>query len=205
MGRHKEFERADVLDKAMRLFWRKGFGATSVQDLVDAMGVNRASLYDSFGDKHDLFLAAIDHYVERVSHRRLAKLAIPGPPLQVLRAFFDDLVTVSFGRERHLGCLLTNSAIELAPHDRVVELRLHEALGTIEDSFYRLLVRAKSEGALEPSRDLRALARYLTGAVQGLRVLVRAKADEATLRDVVTVTLAAVERPPDSSLPGALN
>ena len=195
MGRHKEFVHDQVLSEAMRLFWRKGYGGTSVQDLVDAMGINRASLYDSFGDKHELFMAAIDHYVAQVSHKRLAKLAVPGPPLEVLRGFFDHLVSVSLGRERYLGCLLTNSAVELAPHDRMVERRLREAIGTIEESFYQLLCRAQSEGTLDSTRDARALARYLTGAVQGLRVLVRAKADEATLRDVVAVTLSTLESP----------
>ncbi|MEM7225802.1 MAG: TetR/AcrR family transcriptional regulator [Pseudomonadota bacterium] len=194
MGRHKAFEHDQVLDKAMRLFWRKGYEATSVQELVSAMGINRASLYDSFGDKHDLFMATIDHYVEHVSHKRLAKLKRPGPPLEILAGFFDDLIAVSLGRERYLGCFLTNSAVELAPHDRIVEQRLRLAIGNIEESFYVLLCRAQSEGTLDPRRDARALARYLTGAVQGLRVLIRAKADPAVLHDVVRVTLAAVEQ-----------
>lgn len=192
MARPKAFVEEEVLERAMRLFWRQGYEATSVQALVEATGINRASLYGTFGDKHGLFLAAVDRYLETVSAKRQAILEEPGPALAALRRYFEELIAFSLGEGRRLGCLITNAAIELAPRDRATEERLRDSLSRVEDAFYRVLRRAQSQGELAGDRDPRALARFLAGVVQGLRVMARLDPQEDRLRDVVETGLAAV-------------
>lgn len=195
MARPKTFDRDAVLDKAMRVFWRQGYEATSVRDLVTATGINRASMYDTFGDKRGLFLASVDRYVNAITAMRLGMLDAPGPALATLRAFFDDLIRFSIGEGRRLGCMMTNTSVELAPHDEEIGTLMAEALGRVEDAFFRLLTRAEAQGEIPPGRDLRAHARFLLATLNGLRVLARAKPDEAALRDVVETALVAVEGP----------
>lgn len=173
----------------MAVFWHKGYAATSIQDLVEATGVNRASLYGAFGDKHRLFLAAIDRYAARSKGERLALLERPGPVKPLIRAFFDDLIVRTQGEGRCLGCLLTNSAVELAPHDPLIRARLRDGFLTVEQGFEVTLRRGQRTGEIAPEKDPKALARFLLGLVQGLRVLARSDAEEATLRDIVEVGL----------------
>lgn len=194
MARHKEFDRATVLDQAMRAFWRRGYEATSIQDLVEATGINRASMYDSFGDKHGLFQAAVQHYIANVSGPRLKRLEAEGSAVAAIRGYFEELAAFSAGEGRDLGCLITNSAVELAPHDPVVAETLRQSLAKVEDAFYRALLRARAGGEVPEDMDLRATARFLTATVNGVRVLARANPDPGTLRDVVATALAILER-----------
>ncbi len=193
MARHKEFDRELVLDGAMGVFWRKGYEATSVEDLVAATGINRASMYNTFGDKRGLFLAAVDHYLAKVIAERLAILLDPVSAKQSIRRYFEGVLSFSLGEGRRLGCLLTNSAVEMAPRDGFVGERLRQCLARVEEAFREVIERGQKQGEIEADKDPRALARFLMGAVQGLRVLARADADEATLRDVVDVTLATLD------------
>lgn len=195
MARPKAFREDEVLDRAMRLFWQQGYEATSIQALVEQTGVNRASLYGAFGDKHGLFLAAVDRYLATVSAERQAILDRPGSARAALEAYFEDLIAFSLGSGRRLGCLITNAAIELAPRDRQTEERLRESLSRVEDAFYRLLRRAQSQGELAAERDARALARFFTGLVQGLRVVARLDPQEDRLRDIVETGLSLIGPP----------
>ena len=195
MARPKTFDRDEVVDRAMRVFWRRGYEATSVRDLVHATGINRASMYDTFGDKRGLFLAAVERYVEAVSGPRLKLLDGPGSGLAAIRGFFDDLIDSSLGDGRRFGCLVTNTTIELAAHDDEVGAIMRTGLGRVEQAFRRTLERAGTEGELAPGQDLRALARFLLATVNGIRVLARANPDEAMLRDVVDTALSVLRRP----------
>ena len=192
MVRYATFDRDQVLDKAMALFWRQGFAASSVQDLVDATGLSRSSLYAAFGDKRGLFLAAVDRYVETASAQRIQALRTGRDPLASIRHFFDDLVAFSVGEGRRLGCLLTNEAVELAPSEPEFDRRFRASLAEVEKAFAEALGRAQRAGEIGAARDLRALSRMLTNTVQGLRVLARAGVDEPVLRDIVNETLAAI-------------
>ena len=193
MARQKEFDRDAVLEQAMLVFWRHGYEATSVQDLVTATGINRASMYGTFGDKRGVFLAAVDRYLEHVNAKRLAELRAPGPAKAAIRRYFDGLLVFAAGEGRRLGCLITNSAVELAPHDRQIGSCLRESLGRVEQAFHGVIERGQAQGEISPEKDPRALARFLVSTVQGLRVLSRADSEEAVLRDVVSVALAALD------------
>jgi TetR/AcrR family transcriptional repressor of nem operon len=194
VARHREFERDVVLDRAMRLFWSRGYEATSIQQLVARMGIQRGSLYGAFGDKRALFFAAMERYEQVMTARLLATLEAPGSGLAAIRRFFRLKVKAACERGRPRGCLVTNSATELAPGDRGAASRIGASLGKIEAAFQRTVVRAQQAGEIDPARDARALARFLTSSAQGLSVMAKASRDRATLDDVVRVTLEVVSR-----------
>lgn len=187
MGRPRQFDHERALDQVMRLFWQRGYGATSVQDLVEATGVNRASMYNTFGNKQQLFLAAVDRYVDRVMAARIARLRASGSAKAAIEDHFEAMLALSDGRR--LGCLLTNSAVEVAPHDAEVAASLSASLGAVEDALFDVVRRGQAQGEIPADKDPRALASFLLGATQGLRVLMRAGSDQQSLRAVVTTAL----------------
>ena len=193
MARPREFEREDVIARALGVFWRKGYQATSVQDLVQATGLNRGSLYDTFGDKHGLFLEVVEHYRSNVTAQRLARLEAPGPARKRIAAFFREMVDFSLGEGRLLGCLMTNSAIELAPHDRDTRLAVAASMGAMEAAFRRVLMRARRNGELAADKSPADLARFFTSMANGLRVMAKVQPDRAALRGVVRVALQALD------------
>ncbi|HEY4018971.1 MAG TPA: helix-turn-helix domain-containing protein, partial [Pseudonocardiaceae bacterium] len=113
MGRTKDFDPDTALDAAMDLFWRKGYEATSIQDLVEHLGVARASLYATFGTKHDLYLRALDRYTENDTYSSLAWLAEPGPVLPALRAGLVAIAQDCVADVEGKGCLVTNTTVEM--------------------------------------------------------------------------------------------
>ncbi len=187
MARHKEFDRDEVLKKAMELFWYKGYEATSVRDLVKHMGINRGSLYDTFGDKHSLFMAALDCYGEGSA---LKELAESPQGVAAIGQFFTNLLGYYTTKKECEGCLMTNTLVELALHDSDAANKITAYLQQMEDAFYQALLWGKEQGEINPSLNLRAIARYLTSSANGLSVMAKAKPDTQVLKDIVEMTLA---------------
>lgn len=193
MARPREFDEETALDKAMELFWSKGYEKTSVQDLCEHTGVHRGSLYETFGDKNELFLAALDRFRHQSAGRPFAVLEESGKPKEQLAAFFERLIDRSMdnAKERR-GCLIANTAVELAPFDPKVASRVEASLLDMENRFYSFLLRAHKEGALKGKRNLRELSRFLVGVKQGLHIMAKTAVDRKTLQDVYQVALSAI-------------
>ena len=196
MPRQKAFDREAALDGAMAAFWTKGYTATSIADLVSRMGIQRGSLYATFGDKRSLFFSALTRYERVVTRELLAVLETPGSGLAAIRRFFRLRVEGSLDRRRPPGCLVTNSAVELSPRDRGAAAWVGGSLATLEATFLRALERARAQGELAATRDLQALARFLTSSAQGLSVMAKARPERAVLEDVVEGVLAALAAGP---------
>ena len=190
MARQKEFDRDVALDRGMTAFWSRGYAATSIEYLVAHMGIQRGSLYATFGDKRSLFLSALDRYQRVVVRELFEALEAPGSGLEAIRRFFRLRVERSLDRSRPPGCLVTNSAVELSRRDRGAAARVGGSLATLEAAFLRALERARAQGELATTRDVRALARFLTSSAQGLSVMAKACPERAVLEDVVEVVLA---------------
>src|SRR5579863_3186541 len=118
MARPREFDEPAVLDAAMQRFWEYGYEATSVRDLAHAMGITGASLYNAYGDKRSLFSRSLDHYLDRSFRERIGRFEGYFPPRRAIEAFFDEIIEQSLRDKNRRGCLLVNSALEVAPHDR---------------------------------------------------------------------------------------
>lgn len=191
MGRPRSFDREEALEKAIHTFWAKGYEATSVQDLVTSMGIKRQSMYDTFGDKHALFITALRHYCQKVIGTNLEALRDPGSPLSNLRRFFqqkvDDLLKAGDLR----GCLVTNSATERALFDLETSAEVTRGMRLMESAFEASLVRAREAGEIPPDTDTGALAAYLLNAVQGLFVIGKVGPQRRRLEQIVEVTFSA--------------
>ncbi|MET0621436.1 MAG: TetR/AcrR family transcriptional regulator [Pyrinomonadaceae bacterium] len=192
MARHKEFDSDEALQKAMEVFWARGYEATSVGHLVEHMGINRQSLYDTFGDKHSLYLRALDRYREVEGRKMFEALERPGSVKRALRQLFEGVVECSLGGERR-GCFVGNATSELAGHCRATAEKACGSMAAAEEALYRALLRGKKEGEIGAGRDLRAVARFLYSSLQGLQLMSKATRDRKTLEDVVRVTLSVLD------------
>jgi TetR/AcrR family transcriptional repressor of nem operon len=188
VARPKAFDRAQALLAAMQVFWVKGYEATSLDELLAAMKIGRQSLYDTFGDKRALFMEALAHYRELIDAYLRGCLADAPSVKAGFQRLFMQVVDEPEDHQRR-GCLLVNSAVELAPHDPATAQVVVAFQRATERLFRRALELAQERGELAADRDVRALARYLVSAMQGLRVMAKADPNKAALRDVVDVAL----------------
>ena len=189
MPREKSFDPDLVLERAVELFWRAGYGGTSMIKLLEGMGISRQSLYDTFGDKHSLFLAAMDRYRANVRRELALELEGPDAALDGMRAGFDWVREVVFEQPEHRSCFMANCALELGQRDPEVRARVAEHLRDIEELFFTTLERAREGGELSDSRDTRALARFLTSSIHGLGIMARGGASEQALADALRTSL----------------
>ncbi|MEU1314621.1 TetR/AcrR family transcriptional regulator [Streptomyces tibetensis] len=191
MARTKEFDPDAALQAALELFWRRGYEATSMSDLVAHLGVGRASIYATFGSKHELYLKALDRYHDP---QLLNELSLPGPALPAVRAVVRRFAAESTADDRRLtGCFIVNTAAELAPHDSAARRRVEHSWDQLETLLRSALVRAQAQGELEEDRDPRTLARMLLVLMQGLRVVGKASSDPGRVRDAAEQALALLD------------
>jgi TetR/AcrR family transcriptional repressor of nem operon len=194
MARPREFDVAAALERAMQVFWSKGYESTSLDDLCEATGLGRSSLYAAFGDKHGLYLEALDRYEEGSAARLNEALTRPVPIREAIGGFIARLVDDIVAGPGRRGCFIGNCAAELAGDDREAAARVRRSLERIETAFRDALGRAKARGELGSRADVAALARYFTAGIQGLRLVGKAKPDRAALADIAAVLLSALER-----------
>jgi TetR/AcrR family transcriptional repressor of nem operon len=193
MARPREFDTDTALDRAMELFWSRGYEATSLDDLCEVTGLSRSSLYATFGSKRDLLLRSVDRYVEQRTPNIAAILAQPLPIRDVFAALarrFIDQIVAGPGRR---GCFLGNCAAELPRSDRAALARVRQGLKSTEATFRAALARAAARGELPSGVDVDALARFLTAGFQGLRLVGKVNPDRAVLEDIATTMLRCLE------------
>lgn len=193
MARAKEFNPDEALDKAMHVFWHKGYEATSMEDLLEAMNLNRGSLYDTFGDKRQLFLKVMDRYCHGFVGSKFSLLDQPGPALPTLRRFIHSMIEGALVDPQRRGCLIANTVMELAPHEKDIAGKVNMALKMGEDAFFGVLTRAKKQGELDPDKDPRTLARFLTTMMQGSIVMIKAGASADAVKQSTEMALSTLE------------
>lgn len=189
MARTKEFDPDAVLQKALELFWERGYEATSMADLVEHLGIARASIYTTFGGKHDLYLKALDRYLQTRDPDLVEMLSQPGPVLPAVRALVELYAHDSAYGDRRWGCMVVNAAVEVVPSDPQAARRVAASWDTLETVLTSALTRARAQGEIPEQKDPRALARFLLVLLQGIRVLGRAQADPGRVRDAAAQAL----------------
>ncbi|MDV3222245.1 TetR/AcrR family transcriptional regulator [Intrasporangium sp.] len=193
MARTKEFDPDRVLQRAMELFWERGYEATSMADLVTHLGIGRASLYSTFGSKHDLYLAALRRYLRHSEAGFVSALAQPGPALPALRAFVQSWVTEALTDPQHRGCFVVNAAVELSGRDSEVARQVEASWSVVETAVLSSLLRAQAQGELAADKDPHEIAHFLLVVMQGVRVIARAAPEAARLEATARLALAALE------------
>jgi TetR/AcrR family transcriptional repressor of nem operon len=192
MAGKKTFIPEQALEKAMNLFWNLGYEGTSIEDLVQSTGIGRGSLYDTFGDKHALYLAALDRYCTLFKEPTIVALQQSGSLQEILGTLFQVFIDMLLDDPARRGCFLVNSTIELAGHDADVFKITQSAYGDLEEVFYSILTKAQIAGEFAPRSDPHQFARFLLGTLISIRVLARAKADRSTLQDIAKTALLAL-------------
>jgi len=193
LARPREFDETAVLDAAIRCFWAKGFEATSVRDLADEMGITGASLYNAFGDKRALYRRALDQYIADSFVERSHRIESTLPPREAIGAFFREIIARSLGDKQRKGCMLVNTALELAPHDPEFQRVVAQVFVRIEAFFRRLIQAGQRDGTIAASQPANDLARLLLGALLGIRVLARARPERELLEGLARPALALLD------------
>ena len=189
MARPREFDEGTVLDAVVLCFWKNGYDATSVKDLVAETGITAASLYNAFGDKRSIYQKALDHYVESSIADRIRRCE-ELPPLAGIEAFFEEIVRRSLSDRDRKGCMLVNAALDVAPHDPDFRIVVGEVLLRMEAFFLRRIEIGQSDGSINTMMPASNLARNLLGILMGIRVLARVRPERSLLEGVLAPALA---------------
>lgn len=189
MARTREFDEEKVLDAAMQLFWEKGYEATSLSDLTSRMGIQRPSIYSAFGDKKELFEAALRKYtMSRASDVR-TRLQNHSSVKEAFSTFFEGVVAEEYAENRSRGCFCINTMVELAPHDEKFEILTREHQMYLSVIFQETIERGIQSGELEADIDAKALSQALIVALIGLTVMMKSRPQRSFVDNAIKATL----------------
>lgn len=191
MARSKEFDVNQVLRKAMELFWQQGYEKTSMQELVDYMGIHRRSIYDTFGDKRTLFLSALSHYEKLITSEMKKRVESNLLVKQGIREVFNMVILSDLNSPK--GCLTVNAAVELSLLDEEIATKIAGMFTKTEALFYELLKHGQNNGEISKDHDLEVMSLFLHNSLVGLRVLVKIEADKKKLESIVDMTLSVLD------------
>lgn len=196
MGRPIQYDRETVIAQATDLFWRKGYEATTLDDIFAATGFNRHSLYRAFGNKDGLFLAALQHYEQNFTRLIGAALESEAADLDALRGLFTARFPADLAG---LGCLMTNTLNEAATVPEEAGQCAQRFLFRLEAGLRNVLERAQTQGDIPADKDCGALAKYILYVIQGIGTMSKVGFTEADAEAVVRQTLAFIKQPASAS------
>ncbi|WP_332274572.1 TetR/AcrR family transcriptional regulator [Bacillus velezensis] len=191
MARNKEFDEKKALRKAMDLFWEQGYEKTSMQDLVDHMGVHRRSIYDTFGDKHTLFMRVLNHYVEIMEGRMKNEVKTELTVKQAIRKLFEMVIDSTDHQPK--GCLAVNAAVELSLIDEEVAKKTKEIFINTEALLFDLLKHGQDQGEIPKHKDIKGLSQFIHNSLVGIRVLTKTTNDKEKLVSIINFTLSTLD------------
>jgi TetR/AcrR family transcriptional repressor of nem operon len=190
--RTKDFDEKEALDKAVQLFWHKGYNGTSMQDVLDNLGLSRSSLYRAFTDKHTLYLKALANY-QQFSFSEIRSVINEGDTAkETIRKILDFIADVVLSDEQHKGCFMLNSEVEISLHDKVVHDMVVSSDQNLEDFFFHVLKKGQKNGGISKAQDARAMARFFLNTAKGIRVTAKSNSDKEVFRDIIALSLNAV-------------
>jgi len=193
MARTKDFDEQEVLNKAVDLFWLKGYNGTSMQDLVEGLGISRSSLYDTYGDKHSLFIKALERYQGTASVKVCEIINEKSSAKASIRQILEFITSELLNDQNHKGCFMVNAEVEVAPHDQQVSQMICENDQQIEDAFYLVIKKGQESGEIGNKQDARALARFTFNTVKGIRVTAKTTKDRSVFDDIIKLAMSVLD------------
>jgi TetR/AcrR family transcriptional repressor of nem operon len=187
MARKREFNEIEALEQAMQLFWVQGYEKTSMDDLVNHMGVHRKSIYDTFGNKQELFIKALEYYATTIGQQMMEYMANKESALDKIKALFE-FSRIS-NEEQAKGCLVVNSAVELSLHDEGIAQIVRTNFNETEKVIYQLLQLGQSTGEFSSQLDLAAATKFIHNALIGIRVQLKTVKEQQELQPIIDMTL----------------
>jgi len=193
MARTKDFDENEVLTKAIQLFWHKGYNATSMQDLVDALGISRSSLYDTYVDKHTLFLKALESY-QRAGNAKINEIVNQSTSAKETVIKLMELATNELvGDKQQKGCFMVNAEIEVAPHDQEVSKLVCQNEKQMETAFFQVIKKGQQTGGIKNNEDALVLAKFIFNAVKGMQVTAKSSPDATSFSNIIKLTVSVLD------------
>lgn len=193
MPRTKTFQPENVLNRAMYLFWEKGYDNTSLNDLLKVMGISRQSMYDTFGDKKQLFLQVLGQYEKKMKESMNQLLISHDTSLNAIKGhFISTLATINLQPKRK-ACLMANTAMELAFQDDEIITKVKNYMEMYMKAFLHALTIAKNNKEITNEINLEATAKFLTTNLHGLGIMAKCGASEDDLNQIIEVTLSVID------------
>jgi TetR/AcrR family transcriptional repressor of nem operon len=193
MGRTREFNEENTIAIATNLFWEKGYNAVSTQDLLDAFGIGRSSMYAAYKDKHSLFILALQHYRKMATQSMLDELSKEGPFIETITQLLNQLVKDTLKDSKSKGCFIVNTAIELAPHDEEILAIVQDNRSSIINALSTAIQKGIENKELSKKNNPKALANYFYNLISGLRVDGKVTKDKSMYQDTVNIALTVLE------------
>ncbi|MGI5350244.1 TetR/AcrR family transcriptional regulator [Streptomyces sp. CA-250714] len=194
MARPRKFDETRALTAAMNAFWRQGYEATSTRDLTDCTGLGQSSLYNTFGDKRQLYLRTLRRYYETNTEEQAVLLDRPGPVKERLRAWMVQAIDADLSGPDASGCFVINASVEKADGDPDVKEEVLRHFTAVEEALRGAVAQGQRTGEIDPERDAGTLARQVLSTYYGLRLLARIHGDRGALLDVVDSALDVLQR-----------
>jgi TetR/AcrR family transcriptional repressor of nem operon len=189
MARTKDFDESEVLNKAVSVFWLKGYNGTSMQDLVDSLGISRSSLYDTYGDKHTLYLKALEFY-QNTSGSAMYNIATNATSSrEAIKQLLELVVNNLLSDKQHKGCFMVNAEVEVAPHDIEVRDMLCKNEKQIEEAFHLAIQKGQQSGEITNRQDAMAITRFFLTTIKGIQVSAKSTTDKAYFDDIIKTAL----------------
>lgn len=188
MSRPKEFVETDVLEKAVKLFSQKGYNGISMQDLVDGLKLNRSSIYDTFGDKEQLFVAALKHYRQAYTQKMLDIIKESEDIKTTIKELLQ-YIQQDVAENKKTGCMMVNTAVEMTGMEPFISNIVQENMDAIEKALEEKIQSAQKNGIIAKKHSAKALSRQLTNTINGLRISEKLGAERNHYSDVMEVTM----------------
>jgi TetR/AcrR family transcriptional repressor of nem operon len=190
MARTKEFNEDQALDKAIEIFWHKGYNGTSAQDLVTHLGLSRSSLYDTFGDKQKLFAQSLQRYQKNAQNQIVELFDQSENIKETLHDIFKQAVIESLEDRITKGCFMVNSSVELAMHDEEIAKIVKNNSQIMEEVFTTAIQKGQDSGHISKANSAKVLARFIFNNYSGIRVLARTgERDKQVYDDIIKAML----------------
>jgi len=187
MARKREFDEEEALMQAMQLFWVQGYEMTSMEDLVNSMGVHRKSIYDTFGNKHELFIKALEYYTTIIGQQLLLHIEAEKTALGKIKALFN--FSRMSNEKQAKGCFVVNTGVELSLHDKAIAEIVSSSFLETEKVIYQLLQMGQITGEFSSALDLGATTQFIHNSLVGIRVQLKTTNDKEKIKQIIDMTL----------------
>jgi len=188
-GRPREFDIDRALEAATQQFWAVGYEATSLQDLLKSMGLSKSSLYQTFGNKHELFVRCLDHYQQSMVDKLNEQLNSSDSVKQFIGNFLEGVIAEAKNSSGRKGCLLVNTANELSQRDADIAKAVTDGTGNVAKLFQQAIELGKQKKEISVDTSTEHLVSYLITAISGLRTMIKAGAETSTLKPVTDLII----------------
>jgi len=193
MARSKDFDENEVLVKAVKLFWLKGYAGTSMQEMVDYLGISRSSLYDTYVDKHTLYLKALEFY-QKDSFRQINDIVAKTPSAKdTIKHLLEFIANALMSDKQHKGCFMLNAEVEVAPQDAEVMEMVCDNDRQIEDAFHQTILKGQKSGEIKNKQDAKVLTRFFVNTIKGIRVSAKSTNDSVFFSDIIQTSLSVLD------------